>query len=69
MHGPVSLDLTEMWEARQNELGKHRNTQPTPLYEKVLFFFFFLPDIVFTLISVDCYTIPDVPIAAEEIPY
>lgn len=35
MHGPVSLDLTEMWEARQNELGKHRNTQPTPLYEKL----------------------------------
>ncbi|KAF9677977.1 hypothetical protein SADUNF_Sadunf08G0164100 [Salix dunnii] len=35
LHGPVSLDLKEMWEARQNELGKHRNTQPIPLYEKL----------------------------------
>jgi hypothetical protein len=57
-----------MWEARQNELGKHRNTQPTPFYVKVLFFFFF-SDTVLTLISGDCYTIPDAPIAAEEIPY
>ncbi|KAJ6769419.1 CONDENSIN-2 COMPLEX SUBUNIT H2 [Salix koriyanagi] len=35
MHGPVSPDLKEMWELLQNELGKHRKTQPIPLYEKL----------------------------------
>ncbi|CAK7333338.1 unnamed protein product [Dovyalis caffra] len=35
MHGTISPDLTEMWEARHNELGKHGNTQSLTLYEKL----------------------------------
>jgi condensin-2 complex subunit H2 len=38
MHGTISPDLAKIWEAQQNKIGKHGNTQSPTLYEKVLVF-------------------------------
>ncbi|XP_011010877.1 PREDICTED: condensin-2 complex subunit H2-like [Populus euphratica] len=35
MHGTISPDLAKIWEAQQNEIGKHGNTQSPTLYEKL----------------------------------
>eukprot|EP00258_Populus_trichocarpa_P031925 XP_024447944.1 condensin-2 complex subunit H2 [Populus trichocarpa] len=35
MHGTISPDLAKIWEAQQNKIGKHGNTQSPTLYEKL----------------------------------
>lgn len=38
LHGPISPELTEMWEMRQCAQQRQKDSQSTlPLYEKVLF--------------------------------
>ncbi|KAJ6430877.1 hypothetical protein OIU84_018392 [Salix udensis] len=35
MHGTICPDLAKIWEARQNKIGKHGNTQYPTLFEKL----------------------------------
>jgi condensin-2 complex subunit H2 len=37
LHGPISPELMEMWEMRRCAHQRQKDSQSTPLYEKVLF--------------------------------
>lgn len=45
LHGTISPELIEIWEARNSAFQKQRTTQSPPLYEKVMLFRFCLPDL------------------------